>query len=202
MVKVSKAQSEHNKTEIRKAAGVVIRRDGLEAASVAAIAKHANLTHGAIYSHYGSKEAIAVDAITADFQRIIDMLEKLLTDGAPSAVYVDAYLADDHRDYFIWGCPAGALASEMHRHSPLVQNAFAEGLAKNLEVLAKLLCRGGEVTAADSEIAMAILSALTGALSLARAVKVVNPKLAGQIMLSTKNVLLDVTFEQTARESA
>jgi TetR/AcrR family transcriptional regulator, transcriptional repressor for nem operon len=199
MVKVSKAQSEHNKTEIRKAAGVVIRRDGFEAASVAAIAKEAKLTHGAIYSHYGSKEAIAVDSINADFKRITDLLEKLLNDGLPALTYIDAYLANDHRDYFIWGCPAGALASEVHRHSPAVQTVFSEGLAKNVETLAKLLSQNAIVTAADYENAMATLAALTGALGLARAVKVVNPELAEKIMASTKSILLNMIMKAASR---
>jgi TetR/AcrR family transcriptional regulator, transcriptional repressor for nem operon len=189
MVKVSKDQSRRNKSDIIRAAGVVVRRDGLEAASVGQIAKEAGLTHGAVYSHYSSKTAIAAEAIRVDFRRIIELLEHLINQGAPAQTYIDAYLANDHRDYFIWGCPAGALGSEVHRHPAEVQNAFGDGLHHNIQTLARLLAQSNEVTNETEAKAMAVLAALTGTIGLARAIRMTNPTMAEDVMTATRKML-------------
>ena len=57
-MRVSKGKAAQNRQDILTAAARLFREQGVSATGVDAITKDASLTHGAIYSQFGSKEAI------------------------------------------------------------------------------------------------------------------------------------------------
>ena len=189
MVKVSKAEAQKNHEGIVGAAGIAFRTHGVSAASVAEIAKSADLTHGALYRHFPDKDALAAAAISADFDRIVTLLGQFRDGGKPAGDYVRIYLAKDHRDHFIWGCPAAPLASEIHRLNDTVQTAFADGVERNLAALAALI--GPEQPSRSREQAIFMLSAMAGAMALARAVKNADPALSDEILQTVSQQLAD-----------
>jgi AcrR family transcriptional regulator len=67
-MKVSKSQAADNRGAILKAAAAQIRRQGLEHTSVIEVARVAGLTHGALYSHFQSKDALTAEAMTCAFE--------------------------------------------------------------------------------------------------------------------------------------
>jgi TetR/AcrR family transcriptional regulator, transcriptional repressor for nem operon len=187
VVKVSKAAAQKNHEGIVGAAGVAFRTHGVSAASVAEIAKSAGLTHGALYRHFPDKDALASAAITADFDRIVALLGQLKGGGKAAGDYVQTYLAADHRDHFVWGCPAAPLASEIHRLNATVQTAFADGLERNLDALAELI--GPEKPTHSRDQAIFMLSAMAGAMALSRAVKHADPALSDEILQTVRQQL-------------
>jgi TetR/AcrR family transcriptional regulator, transcriptional repressor for nem operon len=62
-VRVSKEQAAQNRQDILTAAARLFREQSIHATGVDAITKEAGLTHGGLYSQFGSKEAIAAEAI-------------------------------------------------------------------------------------------------------------------------------------------
>ena len=62
-MRVSKEKAAENRNDILTAAARLFREQGISATGVDAIPKEARLTHGAVYSQFGSKEAIAAEAI-------------------------------------------------------------------------------------------------------------------------------------------
>lgn len=188
MVKVTKEVSDRNRSDVLDAAGRVIREHGLAEATVSAIGREAGLTHGAVYRHFTSKNNLAASAIARDFGRIVEMLETMAAEGGDISDYVAAYLAGDHRDHYIWGCPAAPLAAEMHRADGEVQTAFHEGLVRNLEAIAALHGPGTD----DQRFAgaIAVLSTLSGAMALSRAVKETDPALSARILQAAKDDIL------------
>jgi TetR/AcrR family transcriptional regulator, transcriptional repressor for nem operon len=191
VVKVSKAEAQKNHDGIVSAAGVAFRTHGVCAASVADIAMSAGLTHGALYRHFPDKDALVAAAISADFDRIVALLGQFKDAGKPAGAYVRTYLATDHRDHFVWGCPAAPLASEIQRLKDGVQTAFADGLVRNLNALGGLIGTGGPSKARDQAIFM--LSAMAGAMALARAVKNADPALSDEILQTVSQKLVDET---------
>lgn len=187
MVKVSKAEAQKNHDGIVGAASVAFRTYGIAAASVADIAKSAGLTHGALYRHFPDKDALAAAAITADFDRIVALLGQLKHDGKQAGDYIQTYLAMDHRDHFVWGCPAAPLASEVQRLDTCVQTAFADGLKRNLDALAELI-RTDEPSG-TREQAIVMLAAMAGAMALSRAVKNADPALSDEILRTVSQQL-------------
>jgi TetR/AcrR family transcriptional regulator, transcriptional repressor for nem operon len=180
MVNATKEASDKTRHDIVQAAGRRVRALGLGAASVAGIAEQVGLTHGAVYRHFPSKDALAGAAITADFERIVQLLTGIADAGGSAADYVAAYLSPDHRDHFPWGCPAAPLAAEISRSSPEVQQHFVDGLRANLAALARLL---PDTTDEPAEArAVRLLSTLVGALALARATKQIDPVLSDQFL--------------------
>ncbi len=181
-MKVTKEKGQENRAAVLQAASSIMRAAGVAQAGTSEIAAKAGLTHGAIYRHFPSKSALAAAVVTFDFGRITDLLAQ---DGMSYAQYVQTYLSAQHRDYFPWGCPIGALAGEIGRLDNDVQTAFAAGLQKNIDALARLI--GGPDAQGK---AMADLAAMAGALAMARAVKGVNPKLSDEILKNAQSTLL------------
>jgi TetR/AcrR family transcriptional regulator, transcriptional repressor for nem operon len=187
IVKVTQTVKHANAAEVLKAAGRVMRAKGTGAATMANIAAQANLTHGAVYRHFNNKDDLAAAAIKADFDKIIALLEGIKKQGGDATVYINAYLATDHRDYFIWGCPIAPLASEIHRDAKVIQQSFNEGLQRNISALLAVL--GPEKTRED---AIAILAALSGALAIARAARQTTPELSEEILAATREMALRI----------
>jgi TetR/AcrR family transcriptional regulator, transcriptional repressor for nem operon len=187
ILKVTQAVKHANAAEVLKAAGQVIRAKGTGAATMANIAAQANLTHGAVYRHFKNKEDLAAAAIKADFDRIITLLEGIKLQGGDASIYINAYLATDHRDYFVWGCPIAPLASEIHRDASVIQQSFNEGLQRNISALLAVL--GPQKTRED---AISILAALSGALAMARAARQTTPELSEEILASTREMVLRI----------
>ncbi len=190
-MRVTKSASDKNKADILVAAGRTIREHGLAQASVGEIGKMAGLTHGALYRHFSSKSAVAAAAIIADFETIVVLLETTGENGYGLAPYLQAYLAADHRDYFIWGCPAAPLAAEIARSDDEVQTAFHTGLRRNVMAIANLLHTGNE--AERFKKASVILATLAGTMALARAVRSVDPDWSDEILKTALEQLLAQT---------
>jgi TetR/AcrR family transcriptional regulator, transcriptional repressor for nem operon len=188
MVKVSKDVSQKNRHDLLQAAGQAMRAQGIFVASVGAIAAEVGLTHGAIYRQFPSKDALAAAAIGTDFDRITALLADISAKGGSLAAYFQAYLATDHRDHFVWGCPVAPLAAEISRSGEQVQTAFAEGLQRNLAAIAEL---SGIQDPGDAQAyAIYALATLSGAMAMARATRTCQPALSQDILAKTLQSLL------------
>src|SRR6202042_2745334 len=107
-MKVSKAEAAANHERILSEAARLFREQGLNI-GVDALTQAAGLTHGSLYSRFGSKESLVVQAVTHAFARTA----KKWGDVPNLTKYADAYLSVDHRDGRGDGCTVSALGSEM-----------------------------------------------------------------------------------------
>ena len=170
-MRVSKEKAVANRQDMLTAAARLFREQGVSATGVDAITKDANLTHGAVYSHFGSKEAIAAEAIRLALQGSKRRWQRLVeckgVEKAFAAIVAE-YLSRAHRDAVGQGCVVAALGSEIARQSQSVRAAFTEELKAGLEFLAGLM--PGDDPARRYEDAIAAFASMAGALMLARAV--------------------------------
>lgn len=183
-MRVSKEKAAENRQHILTAAARLFREQGVSATGVDALTKDANLTHGAVYSQFGSKEAIAAEAIRLALQGSKRLWQRLAErKGAQKAfpAIVATYLSRDHRDAVGQGCVVAALGSEIARQPQSVRNAFTEELKDALEFLAGLM--PGDDPSRRYEDAVAAFASMTGALMLARAVN--DEPLSEQILQGT-----------------
>ena len=170
-MRVSKEKSAQNRHDILTAAARLFREQGVGAAGVDAITKDAGLTHGAVYSHFGSKEAIAAEAVRLAFQGSKRLWQRLVgREGAKKAfpAIVATYLSREHRDAPGEGCVAAALGADVARQPLSVRAAFTEEFKDALACLAGVM--PGEDPARRCEDAIAAFASMAGALTLARAV--------------------------------
>lgn len=185
---MTKEAAQQNHEGLLRATGQTMREHGVSVATVAHIAAQAGLTHGAIYRHFPSKVELAAAAISADFDTIIALLGQIGAQGGSLADYYRAYLAPDHRDHFVWGCPVAPLAAEIDRTAPRVKAAFADGMARNLEAIAKLSGIADKDEARN--YALSSLATLSGAMAMARATRACDPDTSRQVLEQALKTLL------------
>ena len=162
-MKVSKAESAANHERILSAAARLFREQGLHV-GVDALTHAAGLTHGSLYSRFGSKDALMAEAVAHAFARTAEK-----GGDVPSlSKYADAYLSMDHRDGRGDGCTVSALGSEMPRQGKAVRHSFTAGVRKSMARLASLMPSRTERRREDE--ALVFMATLLGTMVLARAV--------------------------------
>jgi TetR/AcrR family transcriptional repressor of nem operon len=183
-MRVSKEKAAQNRQHILTAAARRFREHGINATGVDSITKEAGLTHGGLYSQFGSKEAIAAEAIRFAVTRSKRLwqqaVERTPGDKAFGKI-VKAYLSREHRDSPGQGCVVAALGADVARQPESVREAFTKEVEDVFEFLAGLL--PGEDTAGRYDDAIAAFASMTGALILARAVN--NESLSERILQAT-----------------
>ena len=161
-MRVSKQQSAENRERIVVAAARLFRERGLAGVGVDALASEAGLSHGSLYSQFGSKEGLMAEAL----RHALASNSEQLGDASSIEDYIRRYLSSEHRDRRAEGCVLAALGSEMPRQSAPVRRRFTDAVNAATRRIAGLV--PGRADATDE--ALAVLATLVGALSLARAV--------------------------------
>jgi TetR/AcrR family transcriptional repressor of nem operon len=155
---------------ILRAAGHLFRRRGYESTGIDSVMASANLTAGAFYAHFRSKEDLLAKALDAAFcESRSAWSSQLETSHGSSWVrkFVSFYLSREHRDMPEAGCPMPALAPEIWRIGGMPRAVFQRrlrDLVESVEIEAGLT--QGARSRAISAIALCV-----GGLMLARAVK-------------------------------
>jgi len=181
-MRVSKEQAAENRERILREASRLIRERGISGTGVDALTEAAGMTHGSLYSQFGSKERLVEDAveyaIAAKGQEVPAVFA--LSD------YVSEYLSPRHRDRPGKGCPIAALVCEIPRQSQGVRDRFTAGVRGMIGMLSDRMDRGLKPKQREEQ-ALATIASLVGALVLARAVN--DPKLSDDILQATRRGL-------------
>ena len=181
-MRVSKEQAAENRERILEAASRLMRERGISGVGVDALTEAAGMTHGSLYSQFGSKERLVEEAvayaIAAKGQEVPEVLA--LSD------YVSEYLSAAHRDGPGSGCPLAALCCDVSRQSQGVRERFTAGLRGMVGRLSGRMGSRTKQRQRDEE-ALATIASMVGALVLARAVN--DPKLSDDILRATRKRL-------------
>ncbi len=166
---------EHREALLSAASGL-FRGRGIDKVSVADVTRAAGLTHGAFYGHFSSKTALASSACTELLTRGATAWRARAarardTGGDGLHAIIESYLSPKHRDTPETGCALAALGTELSRGEPEVRAALDCGVAALAEVLAEEIdiVRPGLAPAERDRAALAVFSAMTGGVVLARA---------------------------------
>jgi TetR/AcrR family transcriptional repressor of nem operon len=183
-MRVSREQAAENRDRIIDVAGRLFRERGLDGIGVANLMKAAGLTHGGFYGNFESKEDLAVEACERVLARSSETWPAMAKDPeAPLKGLLDWYLTARHRDRPGEGCIYAALASDIARqNSPALRRTFTAGLRPMIDTLVRIV--PGRSRAARRQKAIACLSAMVGALILARAVD--DTELSNQILAAAR----------------
>lgn len=181
-MRVSKEQAAENRERILEAASRLIRERGIAGAGVDALTEAAGMTHGSLYSQFGSKERLVEEALAYVISAKGQEAREVSTFGD----YVSDYLSSEHRDTPGSGCPLAALCCEVPRQGRRVRDRFTAGLRGMIGLLSGGLGAGPKQRRREEE-ALATIASLVGALVLARAVN--DPRLSDGILRATKRRL-------------
>lgn len=183
----SQADKAASHERIVRAAAARIRRDGIDGMGVSELMSDAGLTHGGFYRHFGSRDELvekAVDAALAHGARRAEAASSMGGIAGLTAI-IDGYLSPLHRDKPETGCAVAALPAEIARGSARARQSYSRQVRRYLDLLVEL----GPSSDHDSERDQALLtlSALVGAVSMARAVD--DPELSDEILQRTAHAL-------------
>jgi TetR/AcrR family transcriptional repressor of nem operon len=199
-MRVSKEEAARNRHKILVAAGRLFRERGINATGVDAITQRAGLTHGAVYSQFGSKEAIVTEAIRAALNRAKKGWQHL---GEPNAgndalnEIVEQYLSRRHRDSAGKGCVVASLGSEIARQPDRVRTAFTAEMKAALKLLARHIPEQKSSRRYDD--AIEVFASMVGGLILARAIS--DERLSDRILKTTASRLIGRADRKSPRKS-
>ena len=161
-MRVSKEKAAENRERILTEAARLFREHGLSGVGVDALTEAAGMTHGSLYSQFGSKERLAVEALT----HAASTSAARLSDAETLEEYVTHYLSADSRERPGDGCVVAALMGEIPRQGAAIRHSFTDAVCAVTKRIASLI--PGRRKSEDE--ALAIMATMVGALTLARAV--------------------------------
>jgi TetR/AcrR family transcriptional repressor of nem operon len=179
-MKVSKQVAARHREAFLAAASRLFREKGFDKVGIAEIAAAADLTHGAFYTHFASKDALCAEVIARLAGRRADSVAA----AGDWRAYVEAYLSAKHVRNRGGGCPLAALGGDVAREDATCKAVFTAGLERSIEAFAGTMEQQGPASRRDRAILTIV--AMVGALTLARSA---GPDLRDEILAVTKAAL-------------
>ena len=187
-MRVSKEKSAENRIALLRAASRLFRERGIDGVGVAEVAKAAGLTHGALYAHFPSKDALVAEAFSFGFDSNMvgarawaEKRRRSLEENLALLISIEA------RDNMATGCPMTASASEIARQGDDVSARFARAFEEVVTTLEASL----EALPATKRrrLAVAAVAAEIGAIAVSRAVAKADAALADEVLEATRKTL-------------
>lgn len=154
-------------------AASALRAEGPERVGVATLMGKLGLTHGGFYAHFKSKDELVASAIDEMFEQTGAWFRKKIGDLPPEkalAGYIDFYLSDGHSDSPGRGCALPAMATDVSRLGPVARHRFALGVERLQTGFARLIAQMGRSEEEALDLAVSVISEMSGAVALSRAV--------------------------------
>ena len=175
--------------KILKDASRRVRAEGITGAAVSSVMRDAGLTHGGFYKHFGSKDELLMESLSAAFEEIADRLVHVGEQSPPETAWkaiVKTYLSLEYCDHVENGCPLPALAPELARADKAMKPQIFEELKKYRSRMLPFM--PGQRTADKERAFFAIFSTMAGAIEIARMLP--EPVMRERVLASARELLL------------
>jgi TetR/AcrR family transcriptional regulator, transcriptional repressor for nem operon len=166
-MRYSKGHKQATRQRILEAAGRRFKQDGIDGAGVATLMSDADLTNGAFYAHFESKDDLVANVLADQLRAQRYSVDAEPPDRAGLEAFVRAYLSPEHRDQCADGCPSAALLDEIARRPVAIRQVFTDELMGVIDDIASRL-DPTHVDAARTD-ALTLFGLMVGTLQLARA---------------------------------
>lgn len=188
-MRYSAGHKQQTSERILREAGRLFRKRGYAATGVDAVMASADLTAGAFYAHFDSKENLLAEALDTIFCNAKnDRPEPLnqLRGREWLRAFAAFYLSAEHRDAAERGCPMPALAAEVARVGAKPRAVFEQHLRRVFDSIAEQF--DGEHP--DRERAIRTMALCVGGIVLARAVS--DGELSDEILRACREGVIEV----------
>jgi TetR/AcrR family transcriptional repressor of nem operon len=189
-MRTSRESFARTRKEIIDAAGKLFVQKGFSSIGVAEVMRAAGLTHGGFYGHFNSKEDLAYEAskkLFEDYERYWREIVRS-SPNEPARTLLAEYFAAEKSSHSDTRCILTSLSQEAGLKKSAVQGAFSEGVEALVRVLEESVA--GDNQEDRRRVALAMLSSMVGAVTLARAMD--NPELAAELLSATMTELASV----------
>ncbi len=175
---------EETRARMLAAAGRGFRESGFAGIGVDGLAKGANVTSGAFYTHFGSKAAAFDAVLDVGLDEVIAAVPEYQRQHGSDWLrqFADYYLGREHLQNVGGGCAMAALTTDVSRAAENVREHYE----KKMGEIAALIAGGLEGASESDRLsrAWAVLGALIGGVNVARAMK--SDGLTGEVAESVK----------------
>ena len=173
---MSYAKSVATRARLLDATARLIRRRGYHATGLAEIVSESGVPKGSLYHHFpGGKEELAVAGVRHGGVWIVGSVERRIDESgsvaAGVAAFCDHYVESLERTGYQAGCPVATITLEAASESDGIQQAVGSVFSGLVELITDRLRREGVHGAAARSSAFATVSAIEGALIVARATR-------------------------------
>jgi TetR/AcrR family transcriptional repressor of nem operon len=186
-------QKQRTSQRILDSASTLFRARGYEATGIDAVMASADLTAGAFYAHFSSKEDLLARSLDSAFCQSGAAWSKRLENlRGPDWVrkFVSAYLSKAHRDNPEQGCPMPALASEIARIGGPSRAVFEKRLCGLIEIVDRETgASSPNPGSSNKDDAIAAIALCVGGLLLSRAVD--DPTLSDRILSACRAAVIE-----------
>ncbi len=158
----------------------LLQRGGYAATGLSEITARAGAPKGSLYFHFpGGKEQLGAEALARSGAEQAEAIDAVLLGAADAASAIRAVIAHfaarlQSSEYQL-GCPIATTALEQAATSPRLRDAAQGAYERWVELLRIRLQADGREPATAAEEALFVLSAIEGALVLARAARSTRP---------------------------
>ena len=168
MVRYATEHKQETRRRIIATAGRRFKQDGIDGSGVATLMKDAELTNGAFYAHFESKDSLVAEAVTDQLLTLhSNIVERTEPGPAGLEQLVRWYLSAHHRDDLADGCPNAALLDEIGRSADPIRQAYTDSVLVVIDGLAARMAPEDPLSARVK--ALSLLGLMAGTLQLARA---------------------------------
>jgi TetR/AcrR family transcriptional repressor of nem operon len=190
-MRITKEKAAENREKVVAAAARLFRERGLDGVGIDAVAAEARLTHGAVYSHFKSKDDLAAAAIAHAMKRSmgewLDLTKGL--DAAPAFErLMKAYVSRTHRNEPEAGCAIATLGAGAPRSGDALRDVFCDGVTQLIDVLTAV--SDGATAAERRSSAIVRAATMMGAIVMSRAT-MSDPALSDEILAVVRRKLMD-----------
>ena len=192
MSRYAPGHKQESKARILAAVGRGFRKRGYGGIGVDGLAKEAEVTSGALYGHFPSKEAAFKEAVVAGMDELRQGIEALRAEHGAKwvEVFIDFYLGYKRTCELGESCALQSLTPEVQRADSATKTAFES----EISLVAQAVADGLAGTAARRlERAWSLLAVLSGGVTLARAVK--DPAVANGIAAAIRKAAVAAAGE-------
>ena len=167
MVRYNKEHKEATRRRIIETAGRRFKQDGIDGSGIATLMSDAELTNGAFYAHFDSKDDLVATVVGEELGRQATSFGELPLGLAGLEEFVSWYLSRNHRDHRDTGCPSAALLDEIGRCTKETKQAYTKGAKTILDEICTRLAPQDPDSARGT--ALALYAMMVGTMQLARA---------------------------------
>ncbi|MFN8070371.1 MAG: TetR/AcrR family transcriptional regulator [Mycobacterium sp.] len=168
MARYTADHKSETRRRILEAAGRRFKQDGIDGSGIAAIMSDAQLTNGAFYAHFASKDDLVTNVVADQMRRWQETLGSSQRGRAAVEEFIRGYLSARHRDHPETGCPSAALLDEIGRCDKTTRRTYTKAMQESIDAVAAHL--SPDDPAAVRTQAIGLITVLVASLQLARAV--------------------------------
>ncbi|GAL07610.1 transcriptional regulator TetR family [Photobacterium aphoticum] len=120
-------RKQQTREKIVRSAITLFAQHGFHRVAITDVMKHAQLTHGAFYSHFDSKMALYQTAVSEAITHspIATQLQSTTTSLTLNDI-VTTYLSPPHIEQTISPCPLAAFATDVTTQNPTIQHCYTQ----------------------------------------------------------------------------